>query len=252
MTTRTLPALAAIAFLVTPGLFTPAFGQQVERDPRPAGEPRSQPYLQGSPVDFRTLLAPPPALDSREDKVDQHTIDELQTVSDARWQSAKLDDAFVFPRFDEAFGKPVDRKTSPVLIALLNRALRDVAATTFAAKEHFQRPRPYQRFQLKKMCAVPTPPKPEINPTRGSSYPSGHTSYGWAVAMVLARVAPERSEALMKRADEYAESRLICGMHFPSDTYGGHVVAAAVLSRLDAVPEFQADVARARQEYASQ
>jgi hypothetical protein len=35
--------------------------------------------------------------------------------------------------------------------------------------------------------------------------------------MILARVAPDRTPPLMARAAEYAESRLICGVHFPSD-----------------------------------
>jgi acid phosphatase (class A) len=52
----------------------------------------------------------------------------------------------------------------------------------------------------------------------------------------------------MKQAEEYMESRLICGAHFPSDVEAGHDVAIAVVSRLDASPEFQADLAKARKE----
>ncbi len=84
----------------------------------------------------------------------------------------------------------------------------------------------------------------------GASYPSGHSTHGWTVAMILARVAPERSEALMKRAEEYEESRLVCGMHFPTDVEAGQVVASAVVAHLDASRVFQADLARARREYA--
>ncbi len=66
--------------------------------------------------------------------------------------------------------------------------------------------------------------------------------------MILARVAPDRAAALMARAAEYAESRLICGVHFPSDVYAGQAVAAAVVSRLDASAEFQSDLDRVRAE----
>ena len=86
---------------------------------------------------------------------------------------------------------------------------------------------------------------------RGSSYPSGHSTRGWTVAMVLARVAPDRAELVLKRAEDYMESRLICGMHFPSDVEAGHDVAIAVVSHLDAAPEFQADLDRARKEHTS-
>jgi acid phosphatase (class A) len=52
----------------------------------------------------------------------------------------------------------------------------------------------------------------------------------------------------MERAAEYEESRLICGMHFPTDIEAGQVVAAAVVTRLDTTAEFRADVAKARKE----
>ncbi|HWS62727.1 MAG TPA: phosphatase PAP2 family protein [Steroidobacteraceae bacterium] len=225
-----------------------ALAQQFEREPPPAKEARPEPYLPANRVDFRLVLAPPPAGGSVSDDADDAAVMQLQKVPQTRWHSAELDDAFVYPRFDESFGRPIDRKTLPALVSLLNRALRDVSYTTFAAKEHFQRPRPYQRDQLRRVCGEKAPPKPEPHPTGGSSYPSGHSAYGWAVAMILGRVAPNRAEALMARAGEYAESRVVCGVHFPSDVAAGQVIAAAVIAHLDASPEFQADLARARAE----
>jgi acid phosphatase (class A) len=229
---------------------TPLFAQQLEREPPPAGEPKPQPYLAGEPVDFRMVLAPPPAKGSVEDGADRQSVEALQKASEARRQSAALDEKFVYSRFDDVFGRAIDRKTSPVLVNLLNRAMRDVGAMAFPAKDYFQRPRPFQRIQLQRTCGSEPPPKPEANPVRGSSYPSGHSSGGWAVAMILARVAPERAEAIMSRATEYAESRVVCGRHFPSDVEAGHTVAAAVIARLDAAPEFQHDLAEARAELA--
>jgi acid phosphatase (class A) len=225
-----------------------AWGQQFEHDPRPQGEARPAAYLSANPVDFRALLASPPAVDSIVDAMDRLAIERFQTVEDARWHVAEEDDRFVYPRFEEAFGRRIDRKSTPTLVMLLNRALRDVSATTFAAKDHFSRPRPFQRMQLTRVCDEPVVPKPEPHATSGSSYPSGHSAYGWAVAMILARVAPDRAPSLMKRAAEYAESRLICGVHFPSDVAAGQVVAAAVVSRLNTSSEFQADLARAKAE----
>jgi len=229
---------------------TPSFAQQLEREPPPAGEPKPQAYLPENPVDYRVVLEPPPALGSMEDEADRHSIEAEQSASAARRQSATLDEQFVYSRFDEAFGHPIDRKSLPVLVKVLNRAMRDVGAAAFPAKDHFQRPRPYQRIQLRYVCGNAPPPKPEEHPTRGSSYPSGHGSGGWAVAMILARVAPERAEAILSRAAEYAESRVVCGKHFPSDVAAGHTIAAAVIARLDASPEFQHDLAEARAELA--
>ena len=240
--------LRTIVLLLSLGT-TPAFTQQLEREPPSADEAKPPPYLAAATLDYRTILAPPPSIGSVEDDADRHSVEAWQKTSVARRQSAALDEKLVYPRFDDAFGHPIDRESSPALIKILNRSMRDVGAVAFPAKDHFQRLRPYQRIQLRYECGVESPPKPEAHPTRGSSYPSGHSSAGWAVAMILARVAPERAEAVMARAHEYAESRIICGKHFPSDVAAGQVVAAAVIARLDASPEFQDDLTAARAEF---
>jgi acid phosphatase (class A) len=206
-------------------------------------------YLAGRELDFHTILPGPPAVDSLWDRADQGLVESFQGVDDARWQLADLDANALYPRFAEAFGTQIDKKTTPALVKLLDRSIDDVDATAAAAKDHFHRPRPFQRLQLQRVCDKATPPKPEAHPTNGTSYPSGHSTHGWTVAMILARVAPERSEALLARAQEYEESRLVCGMHFPSDVEAGHEVAIAVVAHLDASSEFQADLNKARKEH---
>jgi len=206
-------------------------------------------YLAGQEVDFQTFLSGPPAVDSLWDRADQGLVEAFQAADDARWQLADLDANALYPRFAEAFGHPIDKKTSPALVALLDRAMQDVDFTASAAKDRFHRPRPFQRLQLQRVCDKSAPPKPEAHPTQGTSYPSGHSTHGWTVAMILARVAPDRADALMARAQEYEESRLVCGMHFPSDVEAGHEVAVAVVAHLDASNEFQADLNKARKEH---
>jgi len=228
-----------------------AFAQQLEREPAPAGETRPPRYLGEHVIDYRSLLAPPPTPGSYEDNADIAAVNALQHVDDENWKSAQLDSAFLYPRFEEAFGHPIDRASFPILVKLLNRTLQDVGAATSAAKMHFHRPRPYQRWLLQRVCGQETPPKPEVQPAGGLSYPSGHSAYGWAVAMVLSRIEPDRADVLMQRAEQYAQNRLICAVHFPSDLEAGHVIAAAVIARLDASPKFQRDLARARIEQRS-
>ncbi len=243
---RIIRGVSALCFILANSV--PVLAQQIEAQQRPENEVRARPYLVKEKVDFHTLLAPPPTRGSLADNEDVEIVAKLQDVNAARRAVAEVDARFVYPRFSEAFGRPVERSTSLAMIRLLNRTLRDVAVTTFEAKSHFSRPRPYQRNQLKHVCGEETAPTPEAIPQTGSSYPSGHTSYGWATAMVLARLDPSRSEALLVRAAEYSESRLICGVHFPSDTTAGKMVAAAVVARLDANPKFQADLKAARKE----
>ena len=206
-------------------------------------------YLSGHEVDFHGVLPGPPQVDSLWDRSDQGLVEAYQSVDDTRWQMADLDAAQLYPRFEEAFGRPIDKKTSPALVTLLDRAIEDVDATASAAKDYFHRPRPFQRIQLQRVCDKSTAPTPEAHPTQGNSYPSGHSTHGWTVAMILARVAPDRSAALFARAQMYQESRLVCDMHFPSDVEAGHEVAIAVVSHLDASNDFQTDLAKARKEH---
>jgi acid phosphatase (class A) len=208
-------------------------------------------YLSGHEVDFHGVLPGPPPVDSLWDRSDQELVEAYQSVDDERWQMAGLDAAQLYPRFEEAFGRPIDEKTSPALVALLDRALEDVDATASAAKDYFHRPRPFQRLQLQRVCDKSPALKPETHPTQGNSYPSGHSTHGWTVAMILARVAPDRAAALLARAQMYEESRLVCGMHFPSDIEAGHELAIAVVSHLDASRGFQSDLAKARKEHSA-
>ncbi len=216
---------------------------------QPKTHSRSVGYLSGHEVSFRAVLGPPPAADSRLDRADQETVTAYQDVDQARWEVAKLDEQQLYARFAEALGRPINPKSSPALVRLLDRALLDVDVTASAAKNYFQRPRPFQRMHLQRVCDKEDAPEPEEHPMHGASYPSGHSTHGWAVAMILARVAPTRAETLMNRAEEYEESRLVCGMHFPTDVEAGQVVATAVVAHLDASKAFQADLARARREY---
>src|SRR5262249_20708513 len=78
-------------------------------------------YLTGREVDFRAILGPPPTVDSLWDRADQKLVEAYQSVDATRFESAKLDEEQLYPRFEKAFGRPIDRKTSPVLVALLDR-----------------------------------------------------------------------------------------------------------------------------------
>lgn len=238
-----------LALFALAGL-TPAAAQSLEGIKRPEGEPKPVGYLPKGSIDYRLLVGPPPAAESILDQVDMAISRRFQAdVPADRWAAADLDSKSVYPRFAEAFGKPIDRAHSPRLIHLLNRAMRDAADPVWNGKESFQRPRPYQRYQLVRRCGRTPIPAPDSEPRGGSSYPSGHSVYGWATALLLAEVAPARAPAILERGRDYALSRVICGYHFPSDTDAARAIAAAVLTRLNADPAFLADLKAARDEY---
>jgi len=206
-------------------------------------------YLPPGAVDAATLVQPPPAPDSPGDKADIALLRAaMARANEARWQKALADDASVYDRFDAALGVAIDRKHLPRLVRLLNRVADDVIAVTGEAKKRFSRPRPYQRLALARVCGMAAPPKPERAPTKGGSYPSGHSSISWASALVMMEAAPNRAQALITRAVDYGESRVVCGVHFPSDVESGRLLGAAVVDKLFSVPEFRRDLLCAKRE----
>jgi len=64
------------------------------------------------------------------------------------------------------------------------------------------------------------------------SYPSGHTTYGYTEAMVLALLVPERYRQMLTRAAEYGNNRIIMGAHYTMDVLGGRTLALYDMAQL--------------------
>ncbi|WP_440985353.1 acid phosphatase [Xanthomonas sontii] len=209
-------------------------------------------YLPAAAVpDSLQLLPAPPAADSPGDALDLGVNREaLALRGSARWQQAARDADLSFPngagQFACALGVAIDAQHAPHLYTLLERSRIDASAATKAAKRRYQRPRPFLRNQQ----AVCTPD--DLDDLRQSgSYPSGHSAIGWAWALILSEIAPERATALIARGRNYGESRLVCNVHWQSDVLAGRFMGAATVARLHDDPTFSADLAAARGEIAA-
>lgn len=86
--------------------------------------------------------------------------------------------------------------------------------------------------------------------SKNGSYPSGHTSIGWATALVLAEINPQRQNEILKRGFELGESRVICGYHWQSDVDAARIVGSAVVATLHTNPAFQQQLQKAKDEFA--
>ena len=115
-----------------------------------------------------------------------------------------------------------------------------VSQSADAAKSYFKRNRPWIVDPKLKTCSRQDAPQ--------SSYPSGHTTMGFAMAVVLTRAMPELSGNIMGRAREYAYHRLVCGMHYRADIVAGQTLGVAVAAQLLKDPRFLADLDAAREE----
>jgi acid phosphatase (class A) len=110
------------------------------------------------------------------------------------------------------------------------------------AKAFFRRPRPYSVDATIKTCE---PVKPNKAP---NSYPSGHSSLAFSMGVVLASLVPEKSQAILARASDYAEHRLVCGVHYRSDIVAGQQFGTILALRLMENPAFRAQMEKARAE----
>ena len=73
---------------------------------------------------------------------------------------------------------------------------------------------------------------PIMNLVDSSSFPSGHTTYGYMGVLVLAEMVPERFQQMMTRAAEYGDDRIIMGAHYAMDVLAGRTLATYDLAHL--------------------
>ena len=66
---------------------------------------------------------------------------------------------------------------------------------------------------------------PMMDLTNSPSYPSGHTTYGYTGALLLAILVPERYQQMIARGAEYGNDRILVGAHYAMDILGGRTLA---------------------------
>jgi len=147
--------------------------------------------------------------------------------------------------FSCAINAPITEQYTPRLYMLLRRTLADAAFSTFTAKNKYQRLRPFM-VNGEPICT----PNEEEHLMKDGSYPSGHTAFGWAWALILTEIAPERTDAILARGRAFGESRSICNVHWYSDVVEGRLIGSATVARLHADPAFSAELEAAKAELA--
>ena len=198
--------------------------------------------------DSLKLLPPHPMQDSAAYALDVANAEStLSLQGGPRWEVATTDANLHFPEaaaiYSCAVGVPITKDGTPRLYTLLQRTLTDAGLATYKAKINYQRPRPFM-VNGKPICT----PDWETKLRGDGSYPSGHTSAGWAWALVLSEIAPERRDAILARGIEYGRSRSICNAHWMSDVQAGRLIGSGTVAQLQNDPVFRADLRAAREE----
>jgi acid phosphatase (class A) len=197
------------------------------------------------------LVPPPPEEGSAAWELDLEMAAKYVALEDeARKEQAAKDANLHFPEAVEAFNVVLDVQISeedtPMVYMILRRSLADAGLSTYAAKNHYQRARPFM------VNGSPTcTPEEEEHLREDGSYPSGHTAIGWAWALLLTELFPDQADAILDRGMEYGISRNVCNVHWHSDVVAGRMMGAAAVARLHANEDFLVDMAAAKKELAT-
>ena len=132
--------------------------------------------------------------------------------------------------FSRALGVDVV-KTTPQIHAALKAFLKPVDAVKDSLKDRYQRPRPFVSYVQIQPC---------LPLEQGYSFPSGHATWYRAASELLADLVPERRERLVVVGSHGGNSRVMCGVHYPSDVQAGQRLGVAAAAQVLASPQWKA------------
>jgi acid phosphatase (class A) len=197
------------------------------------------------------LIPPPPAPNSAAFAHDEEVARSTFALRDTpRFALAVSDYDLKIPSlvntFSCAINAQITEANAPYFYTVLRRAFSDLRSSTSAAKDYYNRLRPFQVNH--EPIGVP---EARAFLEKNHSYPSGHTAIGWGFALILSEVAPDRANELLARGRAFGESRNIVNHHWFSDVVWGRFMGSSTVARLHADPTFRADMDAARAEFAA-
>ena len=222
-----IPFFAVVAVSVVVGT------SALARDPSFVSADQSHPLA---------ILAAPATDDSDAAKMELAELHHLEAtrtpveVAQAKWDDEN-EHIFIFKT---VLGEKFNAEQLPGVAAFSKRVRNDEGINSNVAKDAFQRIRPYNFDKsLHPICATKT---------KNDSYPSGHATSGYLLALSLIDMVPEKRDAILARAENYAQNRLICGVHYKSDVEASKLLAYSVHAIMEQHPQYKLELAVATSE----
>jgi acid phosphatase (class A) len=198
-------------------------------------------FISREQVDLVKLLAPPPAADSPQTTTELEEIAQIQhQATPQALLAAKADAEESIFQLADLLGPRFTSGNLPITTKFFSRLGEDADYIVSPAKEAWKRPRPFRLSAEIKPCVWLLP--------ISSAYPSGHATFGYVSAIVLANMLPEKKAEIFDRALQYGHNRVVCGVHFPSDVEAGKIAGTVIAAFVLQNPAFQEDYAKARAE----
>jgi acid phosphatase (class A) len=126
----------------------------------------------------------------------------------------------------------------PLTAKLIASVWKDAEYYMWKYKNYFLRIRPYKI----------EPALKNLEETDWAAYPSGHATNSYVNAYLYSKLLPEFSSFFIKDAYDMAHSREIIGVHYPSDSESGRVLAYELVQRLFTIEKFKTDFTAAKVE----
>lgn len=116
----------------------------------------------------------------------------------------------------------------PAIQSIIEHLIKSSSKVITEIKNHHDRARPYQwaeyfgiHFPNFRLASMESP-----------SFPSGHSTQGWLIALVLSFLYPIYKKKLFKVAENISLSRLKARCHFPSDVAFGKALGFCLAEQL--------------------
>ena len=126
----------------------------------------------------------------------------------------------------------------PLTAKLVAHVWEDASYYIWKYKNYFLRIRPYKL----------EPNLKNTEETNWAAYPSGHATNSYVNAYLYSELLPEFSSFFIKDAYDMAHSREIIGVHYPSDSESGRLLAYQLVKKLLTNEDFKKDFAAAKAE----
>jgi len=131
-------------------------------------------------------------------------------------------------------------KNKPMTKVLVEKTHHELLGHIIRQKASFDRVRPsFLDPTLSTSIEVPGHP----------SYPSGHATESYFLALIFSQLDPENEENYLKSAERIAYNREIAGVHYRSDSQAGQQLAREYFKKLAENSWYTAQLERARSEW---
>jgi acid phosphatase (class A) len=206
-----------------------------------------KPYITKSDIDIAALLPSPPVETSPAGQLDLRIVKELQAnMSPERAKAIRGDlPQDVYTIAGPVLGSSFTSEKFPLIGEFIAKVVKDASFGVGPVKQQYMKPRPF-KYDAELAKAFDDIAKA----TGGATYPSGHSTTAFEVALILGTMLPAKRDALFERAYTYSIHRVTSGAAYPSDAEGGHITATLAVHAMMQKPEFRADYEAVKAELA--